>query len=83
MVALTGLGDEKMYRPQIDGSRVVRRYRVQDGAAILLVTEDRKIFITSAPAEDGFGFSYIANVGDRGADDRISKRNICMAANCG
>lgn len=66
----------------INGSAVRVTFRVHEGAGRLFVTADGKIWYTTHPAGDGPGYSHVANVGDRQTTNRLTKHNICRAANC-
>lgn len=61
----------------INGTKISRTYRVDAGT--LSVTADRKIWLRHTGGER---FTHVANVGDRCfGDRRITKDNVCCAAN--
>ena len=66
----------------INESKIVRTYRVNGNDGRLIVTADQKIWYTQSPATDGAGYSHIANVGDRCSEKKLTKDNVCRAANC-
>jgi hypothetical protein len=58
-------------------SEVCRVYRVASGGARLFVGRDRKVWIGYGSSPERFSY-----VGDIPADEPISKKTACRAANC-
>ena len=62
---------------KINGSKVVRVFRVLDGRGRLVVTEDRKVWHGESVAQSHF--SHVATLPN---DARMNRDGVCRAANC-